>query len=184
MLKKMLINIFITSYIASSAFATSIFHAHDNTNRKHKISVKRNLKPSTLPTNYTDFTGTWTGLCDIPNSPESPEIQTWVIDNDEYSITVNGETTTIGELLKKSETTDYGFATDEHFVLGWTHNGEVLGAHLMVHYWSTHNWSEIDTVKTEIALIHGQLIVKSRMAFDIDLDPEPVVETCTMNPVR
>ncbi|MGQ3889665.1 hypothetical protein ACQUW5_11600 [Legionella sp. CNM-1927-20] len=172
-----------TLFILSSIFTTPLFASNffhklipsRTPNQVTHLHAKKQTKQHN--SNYTNFSGSWSGGCSINDYPEIPMDLT--IENDAEYFSIDGEEFSIGPLHTKGISGESNTAEFEHAVLEWNQDRSMLTVKSMSfekYRDIKSNTTEISIMKMAIYLDNGKLIMKGQ---DIDLEQEIIDLTCT-----
>src|SRR3990167_8711115 len=160
MLKKTLAVALLGTCIAPATFATSLFKQFVST---HKITKSINNQAAhfnKINSQYTNFSGTWTGSC---TGTTDGEEDTLIIENNASFISFGENLLPIGSLINRSESFK-NEASDNHTLLNWSNNGHTL---TMDSIWvavatpqqSNAFCAHTSSMTSSITLVNGQLII-------------------------
>lgn len=162
MLKNAVTIALLSGAVISSSFAFNPLHPlKSHSKAATKPAIARNHIQS-KQSDYTDFSGTWTGSC-VANTEEQLEEYTTVIENDATSITINGQTYSITGGLNTISESDDLWTMFFHVKMNWNpEHTQIIAATTDVT--NFHNSQEMESGfgNINISLENGQLIFKGK----------------------
>jgi hypothetical protein len=173
--------------VFSSSHAAPFMQKLQATLKHHAVSAQQQVKKSSFPDSYTDFTNDWIGTCTFGKNP--PEEITINIENDEDMIKIDGEEFFIDkELSTRSAATLWGVYFD-HYSINWNQNKSALiFKQVSVEKSLMNEGSSLFTVLNQLTLSlkNNQLNLEGQGLDFEDLDPQQNEDMnfhCTLNPI-
>ena len=158
---KILLPFCIMGCVSTHAFAENTLfsmleHKHSNIQKAQDTINKNNN------TNYTDFSGKWSGTC-TSGDGETPTVTT-EIHSDEFGISVDGRSMRFHEVTSTLSSNEQGYANNQ-VKLYWDDSGRVLTLDL-VYVYSAHGSAkemDKDIGKVTLTLNNGDLVTESNI---------------------
>ncbi|CDZ75779.1 hypothetical protein BN59_00037 [Legionella massiliensis] len=115
MIKNILTLAILSTCISSNVFAFNFFPGTKTALKKPSIKTTVNLAKQKADTDYTNFSGTWTGIC---TSEHDSEPSTVVIHNDEVFLDIDGQDFNLGS-IKTESSSDKWSTEHSHMIINW-----------------------------------------------------------------
>lgn len=186
MIKNALVIALLGTCVTSSSFAFNIFPDLKSTHKTHSLHTK---VVKNQDTDYTDFSGTWSGSCSYNGESDETTI---IIRNDEVSIELDGEQYSMGA-IKTESTSDKMQSFTSQAVINWNQERTQLNLSgtMTVYEYPDYPYNSSRSLVTmlskgSIALNNKQLIIKVEgTIFDGTTPSDPMFTSeCTLDKVK